>query len=94
MRPKQRVVTTVQRYLANPVARRLAGYVPGTAVLETTGRRTGKRRRTPVGGRMRDGSFWLVAEFGRRADYVRNLEADPRRFNWLGATSLPSRVCA
>ena len=22
-----------------------------------------------------------------------NLEADPRRFNWLGATSLPSRVC-
>ena len=23
-----------------------------------------------------------------------NLEADPRRFNWLGATSLPARVCA
>ena len=22
-----------------------------------------------------------------------NVEADPRRFNWLGATSLPSRVC-
>ena len=22
-----------------------------------------------------------------------NLQADPRRFNWLGATSLPSRVC-
>jgi tripartite-type tricarboxylate transporter receptor subunit TctC len=22
-----------------------------------------------------------------------NLEADPRQFNWLGATSLPSRVC-
>lgn len=22
-----------------------------------------------------------------------NLEADPRRFNWLGATSLPGRVC-
>jgi tripartite-type tricarboxylate transporter receptor subunit TctC len=22
-----------------------------------------------------------------------NLEADPRRFNWLGATSLPARVC-
>ena len=22
-----------------------------------------------------------------------NVEADPRRFNWLGATSLPARVC-
>ena len=23
-----------------------------------------------------------------------NIEADPRRFNWLGATSLPGRICA
>ena len=22
-----------------------------------------------------------------------NIEADPRRFNWIGATSLPGRVC-
>src|SRR5215470_9212978 len=23
-----------------------------------------------------------------------NIEADPRRFNWLGATSFPGRICA
>jgi deazaflavin-dependent oxidoreductase (nitroreductase family) len=45
---------------------------PVWALLETTGRRTGRPRQTPV-----DGVFWLVAAHGRQADYVRNLERDP-----------------
>jgi deazaflavin-dependent oxidoreductase (nitroreductase family) len=50
---------------------------PGTAILETTGRRSGKPRRTPVTDG-RDGDvFWIVAEHGRAAGYVRNIEADP-----------------
>jgi deazaflavin-dependent oxidoreductase (nitroreductase family) len=48
------------------------------AVLETTGRVSGLPRRTPVGGRLEGATFWLVSEFGRGAQYVRNLEADPR----------------
>ncbi|MEV0719578.1 nitroreductase/quinone reductase family protein [Asanoa sp. NPDC050611] len=52
--------------------------IPGDALLETTGRRSGKRRRTPVCDG-RDGAvFWLVAQQGRDTDWVRNLEADPR----------------
>jgi deazaflavin-dependent oxidoreductase (nitroreductase family) len=52
--------------------------IPGDALLETTGRRSGRRRRTPVCDG-RDGEvFWLVAAHGREAGWVRDLEADPR----------------
>src|SRR4051812_23332499 len=56
-----------------------AGPLPrGWALLETTGRRSGVPRRVPVGDGLRGGSFWIVAEHGRHADYVRNIERDPR----------------
>ncbi|MET8718421.1 nitroreductase/quinone reductase family protein [Streptomyces misionensis] len=71
---KQRLVTRLQRYVANPVNRRL----PFQTLLETTGRVSGKPRRTPVGGRRVGGSFWLVSEYGYASQYVRNIQADPR----------------
>src|SRR5919112_6128984 len=56
-----------------------AGLVPrGWALLETTGRRSGEPRRVPVGDGLRGERFWIVAEHGRHADYVRNIERDPR----------------
>jgi deazaflavin-dependent oxidoreductase (nitroreductase family) len=67
--------------LLNPVMVRAldAGLVPrGWALLETTGRRSGQPRRVPVGDGLRGDTFWIVAEHGRHADYVRNIEADPR----------------
>jgi deazaflavin-dependent oxidoreductase (nitroreductase family) len=51
---------------------------PGDALLETTGRRTGRPRRTPVCDCLEGDTFWIVAQDGRRADYVRNIEANPR----------------
>lgn len=65
------------RYLANPMALRTARWIPGQAVLETTGRVSGKPRRTPVGGKVVDGSFWMVSGDGQRAQYVRNIAANP-----------------
>jgi deazaflavin-dependent oxidoreductase (nitroreductase family) len=51
---------------------------PSVVILETTGRRSGEPRRVPV-TRMLDGdTLWIVAEHGRSASYVRNLESDPR----------------
>jgi deazaflavin-dependent oxidoreductase (nitroreductase family) len=75
---RQRVANVFHRRLANPMMRRWPGLVPGTAVIETTGWRTGLTRRTPVGGRILDGAFWLVSDHGRRSAYVRNIEANPR----------------
>jgi len=63
--------------LLNPVMVRLleAGLVPrGWALLETTGRSSGVPRRVPVGDGLRGERFWIVAEHGRHADYVRNME--------------------
>jgi deazaflavin-dependent oxidoreductase (nitroreductase family) len=65
----------------NPIARPLAerGLLgSATAVLETTGRRSGQLRRTPVGNGLRGNVFWIVAEHGFGAAYVKNIEANPR----------------
>jgi deazaflavin-dependent oxidoreductase (nitroreductase family) len=51
--------------------------LPGYALLETRGRKTGKPRRTPVGDGRIGNQFWLVAEHGMKAGYVRNIERDP-----------------
>lgn len=77
-RRKRRRVAWVQRNIANPVNRRLARFIPGQAVVETTGRISGMPRPTPVGGRLEGGSFWLVSGQGRHAQYVRNITVEPR----------------
>ena len=79
---KRRLVTALQVKLLNPPIRALAarGLLPGIALLETTGRKSGVPRRTPVSYGLERGTntFWVVAEMGRKAAYVRNIEADPR----------------
>ena len=49
-----------------------------TALLETTGRKSGRPRITPVTNGLSGDEFWMVTEHGGRAAYVRNIEADPR----------------
>ena len=68
----------VGKYLVNPIVKTVAGYVPFWSLLETTGRKSGKPRRNPVGNGLKGDTFWIVAEHGRKAAYVRNIEADPR----------------
>ena len=66
-----------QRQFGNPGGRFMA-WLPGWVLLETTGRRTGRARRVPVGGRIAGDSVWIVAADPAQAGYVRNLQADPR----------------
>src|SRR3954454_8827610 len=78
---KRRVSKFASVRLLNPLMRAAleAGLVPrGWALLETTGRRSGQPRRVPVGDGLRGAQFWIVAEHGRSADYVRNIERDAR----------------
>lgn len=78
---KRRAVRLLQKYVVNPPARAalMLGWPPTHALLETTGRRSGKLRRNPVGNGLDDDgrTFWIVAEHGRKAGYVRNIEAKP-----------------
>jgi deazaflavin-dependent oxidoreductase (nitroreductase family) len=77
---KRRLSTGAAKYVFNPIVRalfRLGLPAPGTAILETIGRKSGRPRRNPVTNGLDDGMFWIVAEHGRRASYVRNIEANP-----------------
>jgi deazaflavin-dependent oxidoreductase (nitroreductase family) len=96
---KRRIVYLTQKYLFNPPVKALfsLGVVPPAyAILETRGRKTGQPRRTPVGNGLKDGTFWIVAEHGNAAGYVRNLKHDPHvrvkvryglRYKWREGTA-------
>ncbi|MGW4244545.1 nitroreductase/quinone reductase family protein [Nocardia sp. NPDC004722] len=91
---KRTLVAAVQRFGLNPMIRLLfrIGFVPfGYALLETTGRRTGRAHVVPVGNGLEGDVFWIIAEHGYRAGYVHNLMAQPKvrlkfrrglRFEW------------
>jgi deazaflavin-dependent oxidoreductase (nitroreductase family) len=67
--------------MVNPLVRRLAAAgVAGrsVALLETTGRKSGQKRVTPVGNGLRGDVFWIVTEHGWASAYVKNIQADPR----------------
>ncbi|MGE2721040.1 nitroreductase/quinone reductase family protein [Mycolicibacterium celeriflavum] len=70
---RDRVTKLFQKNVANRVMRHL----PFQTLLETTGRRTGQPRRTPLGGRRVGNEFWFVSEFGENSQYVKNIKADP-----------------
>jgi deazaflavin-dependent oxidoreductase (nitroreductase family) len=79
---KRRLITALQVRVLNPPIKLLAGHglAPTVALLETTGRKSGDPRRTPVskGLDRATNTFWIVAEHGRKSAYVRNIEADSR----------------
>ncbi len=77
---KRTFTTGLGKHLVNPIVEAALerGIAPPSyAILETIGRKTGQPRRTPVGNGLDGDTFWIVAEHGRRAAYVRNIEADP-----------------
>jgi deazaflavin-dependent oxidoreductase (nitroreductase family) len=93
---KRRLTTAVAKHVLNPIVTIGVdtGLLRGWAIIETTGRKSGRARRTAVGNGLQGDTFWIVAEHGRRAGYVRNIEADPRvrvnvRGRWRSGTARP-----
>jgi deazaflavin-dependent oxidoreductase (nitroreductase family) len=71
---RDRFTAFFQKNVANPVMRRN----PLQTLLETTGRKSGQPRRTPLGGSRVGNEFWFVSEFGNQSQYVKNIQANPR----------------
>ncbi|MEA2478979.1 MAG: hypothetical protein QOJ07_901 [Thermoleophilaceae bacterium] len=92
---KYRASKWVTTRLVNPGVRALIErglFPPAWSLLETTGRRSGLPRRTPVGNGLRGDAFWVVTEHGWEADYVKNIARDPRvrvkvGRRWYGGTA-------
>jgi deazaflavin-dependent oxidoreductase (nitroreductase family) len=77
---KRRFAKFTTNRVVNPMVRagHKLGLTGGTALLETTGRKTHQPRQTPVGNGLRGNEFWIITEHGRHSDYVKNIEANPR----------------
>lgn len=75
---RRRRVRLLQRWVLNPPMKAATwlGLVPDHVLIEPTGRVSGRRRRNVVGIHFDGEVGWIVAEQGRHAGYVRNLEAD------------------
>jgi deazaflavin-dependent oxidoreductase (nitroreductase family) len=97
---RDRITTFFQKRVANPLMRRN----PMQTLLETTGRKSGEPRRTPLGGSRVGDQFWFVSEFGDKSQYVKNIEANPNvrvrlRGRWHKGTAIwfptttPMRDC-
>jgi deazaflavin-dependent oxidoreductase (nitroreductase family) len=77
---KRRASTFLSAKVFNPLvlaAARAGLPTPSVVILETTGRRSGQPRRVPVTRLLEGDTLWIVTEHGRKAAYVRNIEADP-----------------
>ena len=70
---RDRITKAFQKRVGNPLTRRL----PAQTLLETTGRKSGQPRRTPLGGSRVGDQFWFVSEFGEKSQYVQNIKANP-----------------
>jgi deazaflavin-dependent oxidoreductase (nitroreductase family) len=78
---RHRVTGRLQKSVINPLDKLAFGLripPPGDALLETTGRRTGRPRVTPVCDGLQGDTFWIVAQQGHQTDYVQNIQANPR----------------
>ena len=86
---QRRIEILFGRFVLNPLIRglfRLGISPPMTVLVETTGRKSGKLRHTPV-NYVRDGqTLWVIAQHGSHAGWVRNLQDDPHVRARLGRT--------
>ena len=78
---KRRVSTFLSAKVFNRLIKaavRLGLPTPTLVILETTGRKSGVPRQTPVTRLLEGDTLWIVTEHGRKAAYVSNIEANPR----------------
>jgi len=79
--------------ITNPINRPLAGLLPWWVLLETKGRRTGKRRLTPLANGPVEGNVaLLIAVHGDSSAFAHNIAADShvrlkRRGRWRSGTA-------
>jgi len=65
---------------------------PKYLYLTTTGRRSGRPRQIEIWFTRHEGRYYLVAEHGRRAQWVQNLAADPAVRVRVGAQRFRARA--
>jgi deazaflavin-dependent oxidoreductase (nitroreductase family) len=74
--PLPKRLARFNRVVTNPILRRVAGRLPGFAIVEHVGRRSGRTYRTPVNlFAASDGGYVIALTYGRDSEWVRNVLA-------------------
>ena len=71
--PLPRGVARFNRRATNRVTRRIAGWIPGFAIVLHTGRRSGRTYRTPVNAFRGGDGYRIALTYGADSDWVRNV---------------------
>ena len=72
---RMRLIAVLNKHVTNRVVLLWAGRVPGMAVVEHEGRRSGRSYRTPVMALVSGQRFWVVLNYGAGSDWVANVLA-------------------
>ncbi len=73
--PIPREVARFNRRVTNHVTRRIAGWLPGFAIVSHTGRRSGRTYQTPVNAFRGGGGYRIALTYGAETDWARNVVA-------------------
>lgn len=73
--PLPRSVARFNRQFTNRLALRVAGYLPGFAIVSHIGRKSGRAYRTPVNAFGTDGGYIIALTYGPESDWVKNVLA-------------------
>jgi len=73
--PLSHRVAEFNRRFTNRITRRIAGWMPGFAIVTHVGRRSGKAYQTPVNAFRRPAGYRIALTYGAESDWVRNVLA-------------------
>jgi len=73
--PIPRSISRFNRRFTNPLALRVAGCLPGFAIVRHIGRKSGRAYRTPVNAFRTDDGYIIALTYGSESDWVKNVLA-------------------
>ena len=73
--PAPRSVARFNKRFTNRLTSKVAGYLPGFAIVSHVGRKSGRTYRTPVNAFRTDGGYIIALTYGAQSDWVKNVLA-------------------
>ena len=73
--PAPRSIARFNRRFTNRLALKVAGYLPGFAIVSHVGRKSGRAYRTPVNAFRTDDGYIIALTYGVESDWVKNVLA-------------------
>jgi deazaflavin-dependent oxidoreductase (nitroreductase family) len=73
--PASRSIARFNRRFTNHLTLKVAGYLPGFAIISHVGRKSGRVYRTPVNAFRTDDGYIIALTYGAQSDWVKNVLA-------------------